>query len=331
MLSKLANELMLKGHKVTIVVPSTSPNPYYKTDANICVFIGRISSHKKIDLIVNLYRMYKKCKRIKCDLAIANYNLTAYIVVLLPSHVKKVYYVQAFEALHAKRKYMKLIAYLSYFLPLTKILNKVDLLPSRFGATFSVVPAGIDLALFNSARVPLAVKSTVTIGLIGRKEKYKGTLESVIALQQFRKIYPLVNFSINIAIHVPIEAHSLLGDFNFCQIENEGDLADFYKRCDIVIAVGLIEDGAFHYPCAEAMASNCLTISNYSPLVETSSLLAVSTYSIKNITSKLRIALAMRNSDILNEIESNRSIIESYSWEVVGEKFNNILLEIAGR
>lgn len=327
-LAKLADQLILNGNQVTFVVPNSHSLPYYSTNASIVKFEDRATKYKKLDMLVNLFRLYKKCSSLTTDLAIANYNLTAYVVALLPSQVKKVYYIQAYEVLQAKKWFMKFLAFITYKLPLKKIVNSSNILPDKIDNYVGIVPAGVDTELFKCSRITSKVTDKLKIGLIGRKEQYKGTIESLVALSEFVKKNKY-DIELNISIHKPVVIDSYFENYNFYEISCENDLAEFYKKCDVILAVGLIEDGAFHYPCAEAMSSSCLVISNYAPLsLNSKSKLFISSYSQSGIISKLVTLSNMTESEILEELDVNRKIIEMLSWVKVGKDFNNIIAKL---
>lgn len=324
-LAKLADQLILNGNQVTFVVPSSQSLPYYSTNANIIKFEDRSTKYKKLDILVNLYRLHKKCSVLDTDIAIANYNLTAYVVAFLPFDVKKIYYIQAYEVLQAKKFILKLLAFITYKLPLKKIVNSKSILPDTLNNYVGIVPAGIDTELFKCPRTLSKVRAEYRIGLIGRKEPYKGTIESIVALSEFMKKFSY-DLQVNIAIHKPDVIDKYFEKYNFYEINCENDLAEFYKQCDVILAVGLIEDGAFHYPCAEAMSSSCLVISNYAPLsLNEKSKLFIPSYSKNGIISKLVTFSNMTECEILDEIDVNRKIIEKLSWDTVGKEFYKII------
>ncbi|MGL4336697.1 MAG: hypothetical protein ACRCST_07365, partial [Turicibacter sp.] len=167
--------------------------------------------------------------------------------------------------------------------------------------------------------------SKINIGLIGRTEKYKGTLDSLDAIFEYIKINNLDGeVIVNVAIHVPPEYKNK--GVVYHEIFNDNDLANFYKFNDIIVAVGLVEFGAFHYPCAEAMTAGCLTISNYAPLTQTSSRLKIIGFSKELIIERLNTAiLAIKNSTHLCDIRINQDVMAGYSWERICKKFKSLV------
>ncbi|EFN8653230.1 hypothetical protein EAF46_25230, partial [Escherichia coli] len=108
--------------------------------------------------------------------------------------------------------------------------------------------------------------------MVGRKEIHKGTKNIIDALINWEQKH-LITFNIALYLskddEVKLKEHDV--DYNFYPIYDDIQLAKFYRVNDLVIATGLVEDGAFHYPCAEAMSCGCAVISNYAPLADTNS------------------------------------------------------------
>ncbi|MEQ9881858.1 glycosyltransferase family 4 protein [Pectobacterium brasiliense] len=326
-LSKLATELVNENHDVIFVVPQDKAIPYYPTKAGV-VTIKKISdSNKYIKLILLIYYMRKCCKELDPDVVIANFNITAYIVAFLPQKIKKFYYVQAYEVLFFKNKLLKLAAYISYFLPLKKIVNHGFILPKKINNYVSIVPAGIDTDIFYP-NAEKQHKKKNTIGIIGRQEKHKGTSDVISTLLKWdgRK-----NIHLNVAVYLSdIDKEKLEKggiEFSFFSIASDEELGAFYRKNDLMLAVGLVEDGAFHYPCAESMACGCIVISNYSPLAYTKSRFKIDTFNEDMIIDKLNEFNQLTISEIESEVKMNSFEINKISWEKVGKKLNDILLD----
>lgn len=324
-ISKLATQLKNCGHDVIFIAPEHNAKPYYPTSAKI-VEVKRETRYKKIICsIINFYRILKICKTIKPDCAIASFHPTAFLVFLLSSKIKKFYYIQAYEVVFYKQLWRRAIVYLTYILPLRKIVNSAQLLPKSINNFEAIVSAGVDTALFKK-RINNNEGERKSVGLVGRKEAHKGTSEIIDILISH-------NFSsdinINVAVYLSEENKIKLEkndvSYTYIDINSDEDLANFYRMNDIMLAVGLVEDGAFHYPCAEAMASGCLVISNYAPLVGTNSKLALATFNEQYIINSLNTALKLSDVEINHEIERNLKIIKKISWHIVGNEFNNIL------
>lgn len=322
-LSMLATELIKNGSRVFFVCPESKSIPYYPTDADILTFPDINRFGIVIDFLINYFRLWKKCRSIDADIAIANYHITAYLVLFLSVKTKKYYYVQANEAKLCPKIIRKILAFTTYLLPLKKIVNSSTILPKIVNNYCAIIPAGVDLDLYRSNEMPV-MQNNIKLGLVGRKEPYKGTREIIDILSSLDENIK-ARIKINIALHIPKESVDKLWDFEFFKIKSDHDLADFYKSCDIVLAAGLIEDGAFHYPCAEAMASGRLVISNYSPLVETDSHLKLKCFDESGILNALFFAMKMTSDEINNEVTFNFLKINEYSWDNIGRKMHYVL------
>ncbi len=323
-LAKLATELIGQHNEndVIFVKPGNGSVPYYSTDANIVESAYYCNGMKIFDYIRNLIGLVQLCRQLNPDVVIANYFITAYLAIFLSSKTSKFYYVQANESKINKRIGLKILAFASYFLPLKKIVNSEKLLPEFLNNYISIIPAGIDLSLFKNERQKIK-KGKWKIGFVGRKEKYKASDEIVDVLISLNKILD-EKVEVHVALYLSDENRRKLDVYTFHEINSDADLAIFYSTCDIVIAVGLVEDGAFHYPCAEAMASGCLVISNYAPL--SNSLLLLDKFSPEAVLNKLRYCIeSLSDKEMEFEIMKNLQIISEYSWEKIGAKFLNVI------
>lgn len=325
-LSKLATELKNFGHDVVFIAPEHSGEPYYQTSATVKYSKFNKQGSKVARFFSRYFNLWRACLREKPDAVIANLHLVAYLVALLPiATSKKFYYIQAYEVMFGQNNLSRLIAYVTYLLPLRKIVNHKDLLPKKINNIEGVVPAGIDLNLFRP-ELPVRSEPVRCIGIIGRKERHKGTNETVDLICNLKITS---NITLNVAIYLSDENKQKLEkakiNWNYYDIACDEELSTFYKRNQLVIATGLIEDGAFHYPCAEAMACGCLVISNYAPLIDTSSNFSIPTFDSDIITTKIEKAFSLKSEELDHEIQQNMLAVSQYSWDVVGRKLNAIL------
>ncbi|AOR64666.1 glycosyltransferase family 4 protein [Pectobacterium wasabiae] len=326
-LSKLATELVNKNHDVIFVVPEKKATPYYPTKAKVVTTKQVTNSNRYINLILSMYYMRKCCRNLNPDVVIANFNITAYIVAFLPKKIKKFYYVQAYEVIFFKNKFLKFCAYMTYFLPLKKIVNHEFILPREVNNYVSIVPAGIDTGVFYP-NIKKQYGKKNAIGIIGREERHKGTSDMISALLKWNG---RENIHLNVAVYLSdIDKRKLENsgvEFSFFPISNDEELGEFYRKNDLMLAVGLVEDGAFHYPCAESMACGCIVISNYSPLAYTKSRFKIDTFNENVIIEKLNEFNQLTISEVENEIKINSFEINKISWEKIGDKFNKALLD----
>ncbi len=322
-LSKLATELIRLGNDVVFITPASDRGPYYPTEATVIYSEKSKSNNKFVRYFVTLYNLWRKCKGINADLVLANYHPTAYIAAMLLTRKQRFYYVQAYEVNFSGSILGKLFAYLTYLLPLNKIVNSNNLLPESLNSHVAVVPAGIDNDLFFDDKLP-EMQGLINIGLIGRIEPHKGTKEALFILAEYIRENMLDDkVKVNVAVYLP-EINFNIKNIAHYSIGSDDELASFYKENDIFIATGLVEDGAFHYPCAEAMAAGCLVISNYAPLTSTSSVLKIKTFSKTELFSALDCCFK-NELDISFCVRENQKLMEEYSWEKIGNKMYNAI------
>lgn len=324
-LAKLANYLADKGEDVFIIAPETNCSPYYPLDIRVKILKSKVKKTKSkiINLIFNIYYLIAKSREVNADVALANYFLTAYVVVMLQKKIKKFYYIQAYEVNFNENFMLKALAFISYLLPLKKVVNSNLLLPDLINNYEEVLPPGIDLDLFNRTYTK-KLNGNVNIGFVGRKEIYKGSSEIVDVLSSI-DFDSKIDVTFHIAVYIDSCWRDKLDNVVYHDINNDMDLAEFYKLNDLIIATGLIEDGAFHYPCAEAIAANCVVISNYAPLSKSQSQFFMKTFSKHELKTKIEKFLSLSQSDIEREIKYNYNIVKDSGWNSVGEKFLRII------
>jgi len=322
-LSKIATQLVKLGNDVVFITPSSDSKPYYPTEAKIVYSKRSKSSIKIIRVFFTLFHLWRECKKIKADIVLANYHPTAYIAAMLLTKKQRFYYVQAYEVKFSKSIFRQFFAYITYLLPLNKIVNSDTLLPKSLNNFVAIVPAGIDYDLFYDDNLP-DIHGIINIGLIGRVEPYKGTKETLYALSKYICDNNLEDkVKINVGVHLPNVGFNIKNIKNYA-INNDEELASFYKMNDIFIATGLIENGAFHYPCAEAMTAGCLVISNYAPLINTSSTLKMTAFSERELNIALDKCLK-NESDIVDWVRENQKVMKDYAWQHIGDKFFNCI------
>lgn len=325
-LSKLANEFIKAGHEVFFICPKYNSQPYYSTDAEIVAVDSLFSSHPIVNVLFGLFSVWRKVRAMKEGCVIANHNLTAYMLFFLPAKFKKFYYVQAYEFKLASTFFGKVLAYFSYWLPIDKVVNSNSILPNYFNRVVGIVPAGVDLELFDAKSNIYNKARVVKIGCVGREERYKGTAEIVLAFERLCKDYNVV---LNVAVFMPRIPDKIKHLVSFTSVDSDEKLASFYKGNDIIIATGLIEDGAFHYPCAEGMAVGKVVVSNYAPLCFSSSVpssaLKLHNVSVEVIFNSLEYALNMSGEDQAHAVRENIEIMKSYGWSMIGVEFLDIL------
>ena len=330
-LSKLADALIDEGHDVEFLASHLINKPYYPTKAKIVMFKNMVSSVPFVRGLFNLWGMFVYMLRHQSsyDVILSNYNLTAFPVCLSTlCNRKGYYYIQAYEPeFYNKKTVIGMAGYtmacLSYSLPLKKIVNGSIYKDYKFLQAIDVVEPGIDLENFKY--IPKKREAGVVyLGCVGRELKWKGTLEIILAVEQVRARTGL-NLILNIAFEMPVGIAPT--DYEFVRFHRpHGDalLASFYRESELFIATGLLQDGAFHYPCLEAMASGCVVISNYGPANESNSLF------IHSVTCEKIISQILRYLEFTEgEIESFRmrglATVQDYSWAQTARKMSGFL------
>jgi glycosyltransferase involved in cell wall biosynthesis len=278
-LSELAKRWTAMGHQAAFLVNYRSPEPYFPTDGDI-IWIddcgARVShsitgelprrtgvsqvGHTLLSLLRGINRYGASF-----DVILANHNLTAWPVTLSRAHAKKYYYVQAYEPeYYAYRNgfnalLLRLTAAGSYLLPLKRIINSPVYYSYGWLRAKRYVPPGVDFTIFYP-NLPQGSdhNNTVILGCIGRREPEKGVQYVLKALEI------LLGWNCDVELHVAYG--NLPGNYfihpkiKIIIPRNDQELAQYYRSLDILIAPGLVQLGAPHYPVMEAMACGIPTI-----------------------------------------------------------------------
>lgn len=335
-LSKIADGMIAQGHEVTFLAPDGSQTPYFPTVAPILKYKARFKSFPILRSLSKVLGMYLFLKKVRdnFDVVLANYNITAFPVALAMWRSRKgYYYIQAYEPEFydeldtIKARLSSMLARCSYRLPLIQIVNAPMYQSYHEIAAEYVVEPGIDLSVFKP-RLQLWNDEEITIGCIGRKSKWKGTLEIIKAVERVRN-----NTGRDLKLKVAFELPELvdLQDYNFvelCAPHGDECLAAFYRSCDIFVATGLIQDGAFHYPCIESMASGCLVVSNYSPANCVNSV-HLSEVNSEKIFSALIEVMKMSPSQRSSLVAEAMSDVGKHSWSIISSKIVQVF-EVSG-
>lgn len=323
-LSNLANHWIDNGHQVTFVSYFKENKPYYPIKAKI-IWINKngeevkaySDENKKEKISFFAIKRFLKKNSTKFDVVLANYNLTAYNV-WLGSSVANYYYIQAYEPeLYPNTSYkkyiLKLMAWITYFLPLKRIVNADIYRRYKNIKSNIVIPPGLDFSIYYPKKLEVDNKETLIVGCIGRTEEWKGSNdvgEAVRILHE--KGYKIILKS---AFNpVKYENHDLVLP------DGDNNLADFYRSLDVLIAPGHIQLGAVHYPVIEAMACNVPVITTgYYPANDENSF-------ITPIKRPERIAelleIIINNYSIaVKKSEVAQSCIRDFDWKIVSQKF----------
>lgn len=270
-LACLANEWSKMGHEVVFISHYETEPPYFPIETQV-LYIDENGIEKPRQSIIhnNGFCVFRRLKAIffflkkntPFDCVIANHCLTAFPIAFASKSKRNFYYIQAYEPDFFKiRKSFKgwiltFLAWLTYFLPLNRVVNSHVYQRYKNIKSERVIYPGIHLEIFYPKEATIKNWDTenLTIGCIGRLNNIKGTDyvgEAIRILHQ--KGYPV---KLKVAFHpVKYEKHELVfphGDKN---------LADYYRSLDILVAPMCYCKGAAHYPVIEAMACNTSVIS----------------------------------------------------------------------
>lgn len=349
---KLAEYLRNNGHEVFILTfkEGSHEKLNFTTKANIKYI--KLSSLIEKTLLIPVLRDFVECLYLfknlpKCDLAIANYFLTAYPVWLSRKPKYKLYYCQAFEPKffytyrqekaslkQALRIILKTIyrylAKKSYKLGLFMVANNETIVKSikdinkDSSLHIPILPPGVDTSIFK----PRCDKNNelLKVGVIVSSNFWKGTkyfLDAIILLKKER-----VRFNIIYAFGPPPKRSSVV-DAKWVNPRSQEELADFYRNLDVLVSPMLIYN-EFPLPPLEAMACGVAVIST--PLIYGEH--KIHYYEIPPKDSKA-IANALieltQNIDLRKKIANNGyELSKDFSWEVIGNKLITILKEYIG-
>jgi glycosyltransferase involved in cell wall biosynthesis len=263
-LSRLASEAAALGHEAVIVCAAEIQEPYFPVDATI-VYVDEqgkpVPAAERHAHVVKSWRkmlaLYRYLKRHACeyDAVVASSNLTVY-PIWAGSRSRNFYYIQAYEPEFyeevrslPRRLVLTAAAWLSYHLPLTRIVNAGLYRRYKNLRAEHVVVPGLDLAVYHrkGERLPFRGDRPWVVGCIGRPEVWKGAFDVSNAVRDLHARG--VNIDFHVAFNaVPHERHTL--------VHPHGDdrLADYYRSLDVLVAPGHLQLGAVHYPVIEGMA-----------------------------------------------------------------------------
>jgi len=338
-LSELASNFIELGHQAEFLAPAGGSDPYFPTRAKVIrypVLFQKIPLLRYVGKVISM-SLWIRRRRAEYDVVLANASATAYPVAIgTGGHGNGYYYIQAYEPDFAKERKWPLstvesvISTATYRLNLKRIVNSALYLNYREIKACHVVEPGIDLGVFNPNGRAAPNREQLTIGCIGRKEKWKGThlvIEAVRAVREERNL----NIKLRIAFNLPSDYDGQDDEFiELVQPHGDRNLADFYRQADLFCAAGMIQDGAFHYPCMEAMACGTPVITNYGPGNSENSyyLTKVTSEEIKrSILRYLDSEIAVRDAMVARGV----STVRDYSWPMIAGKMTKIFEEDGDR
>ena len=321
-LSNLATEWG-KENEVEFLTFSTSKEPYFPTKANIV----RLSNENQGSLIQKIIILNKYLREQSKDtIIVGNQNLTTWPLLFLKN--KNIfYYIQAYEPEFYneykksiyKKYILKFTAWLTYFLPLKRVVNAELYLNYKNIKSKHVVPPGLNLDIYYPKELNKENKKELIVGCIGRVEEWKGAQDVGRAVEILhRKGLPI---KLKVAFNaVKYKNHELV------KPNGDNSLADYYRSLDILVAPGHIQLGAIHYPVIEAMACNVPVITTgYYPANNENSFI-VPIKSPEEIAKKIEEIYYDYEKAYEKTLVAQKQIKE-FSWEIVGNKFLDIIRE----
>ncbi len=327
-LSELANAWQNLGHDCAFLVPSTSQQPYFPTNAEIIRVDrkGQIRSDYKQEKATGLnnilcLRAGLKNVGARFDIIIANHSLTAWPVAFTRTgKAKKFYYIQAQEPLYYpfhQTPIKHILARFSYLLKLQQISN-TEIYDVWGLDPIGIVPPGIDLSIFweKDPRGTFRTEDQIILGTIGRTEPHKGTETAIAAYRQLKRAHPKLHMNVAIGNVEPAD------DITITPIANDTDLAAFYRSIDILVVAGSGQFGAPHYPVMEAMASGTPVVqTDYFPGTADNTWLA-SKPDAQTVGKAIQACLEASEEERKAKVEKARQRVEQdLGWDVIGKTF----------
>ena len=334
-LSELANYWLKDGHDVVFISLNDSSSPYFPTDAKI-IWIdesgkstySNVSKGKR-----NVFSVFTEIKRLKkaldaigndFDVILANQAMTSYSTYFSKATATKYYYIQAYEAgynfykFSLKNYIMGTLCYLTYELPLIKIVNSPIYFKYKNIRAKYYIPPGVDFSKFYH-KSDFVNKDTFIMGCVGRLEKYKGTLDVYEAFKT------LIDRKVSVKLYVAFGDlknydEKYLEHINVFVPKNDAELGDFYRSLDVLISPGTVQFYAHHYPVMEAMASKIPVITTGYLPADRSNAWIVGPYSPEQIVEAV---LNIKNNPSLskNKADLGYNNIQYYHWTTIASDF----------
>jgi glycosyltransferase involved in cell wall biosynthesis len=324
-LSQYANWWISQGHHVDFLCMNAITEPYFPTEATI-IRINSIKEHHKDNIIIKYHKMIKYIESTdnKYDVILSNYNLTAYIVWLAKTKSKKFYYIQAYEPEMVynlfkgfKKYFFTFLAWYSYYLPLRRVVNaSIYLEYKNIRAKLRALPC-LDFDIYQPKQESINTDSVITIGCIGRKEKYKGSYIVYDVFNKLRLKYPNKKFKLLIAFG---EYNETDPDIVNIIPKNDLELAAFYRSNSIHIATSFIQLGAVHYPVIESMSSGVPCVNfGYYPADQSNSWIA----KVNDSCSIVEAISSIIDNPDLTSIKVRKAIddVKEFDWDIESKKF----------
>jgi len=334
-LSNLATEWMKLGHRVTFLSPEGGGKPYFPTDAEVIWFNAKAEivdepdlSERPLGYIEFFLVMRKAILAIEkgYDVVLLNHSLTVWPSIAAGVRKKCFYYIQLYEPEvffaipSVSMKILSAFLWATYYaIPKQKcfVNSPIYVGYKNIRTAAPVVPPGIDLDLYWKKPFE-GFPENLTIGIIGRKDIWKGTAQAVDSVKELISRGFDVRLKVAYAHHLSdSELKGLEGRIEVVVPKNDKELADFYRSVDIVFALATIQLGAPHYPVIESMACGTPVVTTgYFPGDDSTTFL-VPVNDSKSVADCVEKMVGEDVSVISHKIDLAREKVLDLSWENV--------------
>lgn len=329
-LSELGNYFSKKGNNVYYITHYYSQKPYFPVKGKL-IFVNSdgiensVEKKKHKNGILNVLAILNYLKRTneKFDVIIANHWTTAYSVAFSGYAAKKIYYIQAYEPEFNQKFVKKLLAKLSYTLPLKQIVNSHIYIDYKNIKGKDIVYPGLDLNNFYPKEYK-NFSNEIIIGTIGRPLLWKGTKDVIDAFKILKSYDNENRFYLKIAYD---DLNEKVDGLCCVTPQNDKELAEYYRSIDIMVAPGHIQLGAVHYPVIESMACGTPVVTTgYYPADNKKNAWIIPIKEPRKIAEC--IMYMIKNQKIVKEKrEQAIQDIQQFDWNIVSENFLKIIEE----
>lgn len=338
-LSELANHWIDAGHHVDFLADSRTAPPYFPTRAGILLYddsglladgstkgTGFAPSGNGLSIYRGMWRGLRDIAK-GYDVVLANHSLTAFPVAFsgFPRSAR-FFYIQAYEPEYFelekgwKQRVLQAISATSFRLPLTQIANSDLYIGYKGIRARHWIPPGINERVFHR-RSDLPGRKPGkpwTLGTIGRREPGKGTRYALEAFELLAARDPDIRMKIAYGNLPEGWTHERAEVVVPC---SDGELAEYYRSVDIMVAPGTVQFGAFHYPVLESMACGTPVITtDYRPATD-SNAWKVPPHDGAAIAAAAEAIMQTTVEELQRRLDLAAAAAEPYRWHHLASRF----------